>query len=429
MANGWVHDLYVEPQLFFPYYGFEWVHPFSESIMYVLFTALAISFLFQMLGLFYKSASVFSFFAFTYIELIDKTNYLNHYYFVSIVCLLLIFVPAHRYFSLDVVRKPQLKRTQVPHYFIFLFQFQLAIVYFYAGLAKLNYDWLVNAMPLKIWLPSKSDLPLIGGLLQKEWVAYAFSWFGALYDLSIPFLLFFYRTRAFAYFFVVVFHVATYLLFQIGMFPFIMIGATLIFFSENFHLSLIQGVKKWFVIQPANESVKPYQTSFRKPLLIGLAIFFVIQLCLPFRYSLYSNNLYWSEEGYRFSWRVMLMEKAGYAIFHVSNPENNRAWEVNNYKFLTSNQEKMMSTQPDMILQFARYLEKHYQQEGIADPKITAEVYVTLNGRQSQLFIDSTVDLTKIKESFASKKWVLPFHETPASSVQKGLKKQAIGNE
>lgn len=413
MLNDWVHELYVEPKLFFPYYGFEWIKPLPEAMMYLLFGALAVSFLLQCIGLFYKGASVFSFLSFTYIELIDKTNYLNHYYFVSIVCFLLIFVPAHRYCSIDVIRKPQLKRTQVPRYFVLLFQLQLGIVYFYAGIAKLNYDWLVNALPLKIWLPSKSNLPLIGPLLTYKWLAYAFSWFGALYDLLIPFFLLYTRSRPIAYFFVIVFHVATYLLFQIGMFPFIMIGATLIFFSEKFHLQLIARFSKKKKLQ--NDSIlnTVYTPKVKlKTSVLLLSIFFMYQLLTPFRYSLYPDNLYWTEEGYRFSWRVMLMEKAGYAIFHIHNPENNRHWEVNNYEFLTPNQEKMMSTQPDMILQFAHFLERHYQQEGISHPKVTAEVYVSLNGRRSQLFIDPSVDLTQIKEGFAHKEWILPLKKT-----------------
>ena len=56
-------------------------------------------------------------------------------------------------------------------------------------IAKINPDWLYMGMPLKIWLPSKFDIPFLGDLLQAEWVHYAFSWSGAIYDLSIPFLL------------------------------------------------------------------------------------------------------------------------------------------------------------------------------------------------------------------------------------------------
>ena len=106
------------------------------------------------------------------------------------------------------------------------------------------------------------------------------------------------------------------------------------------------------------------------------------------------------------------MEKAGYAIFHITDPFNQRTWEVNNYDFLTPNQEKMMSTQPDMILQFAHYLENHFRSEGIKNPKITAEVYVTLNGRASQLLIDPSLDLTKISDSFAHKNWILELDES-----------------
>ncbi len=419
MFLGWVHDLYVEPQLYFPYYGFEWVQPLSEPLMYLLFGGLAVSFLLQALGLFYRIASIYSFLAFTYIELIDKTNYLNHYYFVSIICLLLIFVPAHRYFSLDVMRRPEWKRTTIPNYFILLFQLQLTTVYFYAGLAKLNFDWLFNAMPLKIWLPSKSNLPLIGWLLKEEWVAYLFSWSGALYDLCIPFLLFYRRSRGWAYALVIVFHLLTYLLFQIGMFPFIMIGASLIFFSPTLHHRIIDRLARLFRIQMQEISFHYVPQLRSKYVLLWFAIFFSWQLTIPFRYLLYPDNLYWTEEGYRFSWRVMLMEKAGYAIFHVHNPENGRNWEVNNYDFLTPNQEKMMSTQPDMILQFAHQLEEIYKKEGIQEPKITAEVYVSLNGRASQLFIDSSLDLTKVDEGFAHKDWILPLSTATNNSSAK----------
>ena len=107
------------------------------------------------------------------------------------------------------------------------------MVYFFAGVAKLNFDWLIEAQPLKIWLPAQSHLPMIGPFLEMEVTAYFFSWFGAIYDLTIPFLLLMNRTRPWAYAAVVVFHVMTRILFPIGMFPFIMIGATLIFFPGS----------------------------------------------------------------------------------------------------------------------------------------------------------------------------------------------------
>ena len=147
--------------------------------------------------------------------MMDKTAYLNHYYFISCIAFLMLFLPAHHYFSVDAKRKPHLASFTIPSWTIDSIKLLLSIVYFYAGLAKLNSDWLVKAMPLKIWLPSKYDIPVIGELLQQEWMHYAFSWGGAAYDLVIPFLLWNRKTRVFAFILVVVFHVLTRVLFPL----------------------------------------------------------------------------------------------------------------------------------------------------------------------------------------------------------------------
>ena len=95
--NGWVTDLYIAPKYHFTYYGFDWVQPAGASGMYLLFGLLIILSVFITAGLFYRLSAIAFFCIFTYIELIDKTNYLNHYYFISLVSFLLIFLPANRY--------------------------------------------------------------------------------------------------------------------------------------------------------------------------------------------------------------------------------------------------------------------------------------------------------------------------------------------
>ena len=414
MAMGWVEELYIKPGYFFTYWGFDWVKPIGETGLYLVFIALALSALLLMLGLFYRLAAPAFFLLFTYTELLDKTNYLNHYYFVSIVAFILIFLPAHRYFSLDVMRNPTLKITQVPAWMINGIKLQLGLVYFFAGLAKLNPDWLFEAQPLKIWLPARSHFPLVGPLFNYEATAFIFCWAGAMYDLSIPFLLYWRKTRGLAYLAVIGFHLMTWLLFPIGMFPFIMVLSTLIFFSEKFHLQLISKLSGGMSGSDlTTKEFRPGGLSYR--FLTGLFLLhFSLQILLPFRYLLYSGNLFWTEQGYRFSWRVMLMEKAGYAIFTVTDPETGQSAEVTNSNFLTLNQEKMMATQPDMILQFAHYLDSHYRKQGVVDPEVRARVYVTLNGKGSRPFVDSTVDLSLEKESLTARTWVLP--DGPASS-------------
>ncbi|MBX2892076.1 MAG: HTTM domain-containing protein [Saprospiraceae bacterium] len=428
-ALGWIDDHYIRPMFHFKYFGFEWVEPLSAMGMYVVHALLLISSLCVMLGLFYRLAAVVQFLLFTYTELIDLTYYLNHYYFVSIVCGLLIFVPANRAYSLDVLRKPAIFQKQIPRWTIFIFQLQLGIVYFYAGLWKINHDWLVNALPLKIWVPANDQLPLIGWLFQQKITPYLFSWAGMLYDVTIVFWLSWSRTRPWAYLTVIAFHTLTGLMFQIGVFPLVMLGATLIFFSEKWHTRLWDGLSRFFVTRSTREKSsatshvermtnvayakgpQPLSPSTSPPKLITyrsslLILFFAFQILFPWRYLLYPGNVFWTEEGYRFSWRVMLMEKAGTVTFFVKDAKTGREGEVVNSEFLNPHQEKQMAMQPDMILQFAHFLKKHYERRGVSDPAVRAEVYVTLNARPSRLLIAPNIDLTKLRDGWSHKTWL-----------------------
>lgn len=404
-SKGWIHELYIAPKYFFSYTNFEWVQPLGDPGMYFLFALCGIFALAIALGLFYRFATIGFFLTFTYIELLDKTNYLNHYYFISVAALLLIFVPANRRFSLDVKLGRVQQALTTPAFYRMLLMLQLGMVYFFAGLAKLNSDWLIHAQPLKIWLKAYGHWPIVGGIFDSNWLPYVFSWSGAIYDLTIPFLLLMNRTRPFAYLVVIGFHVMTAILFPIGMFPFIMIGTTLIFFPPKFHDGILSIL---------GERIVEITSSVRLPskfIRAGLGVFLIFQILFPFRHFLYPGELFWHEQGFRFSWRVMLIEKAGNAFYYVQNDEMPRPLFVNNREFLTPMQEKMMATQPDMLVEYAHFLKKHYENEGIENLRITADVYVTLNGRQSTRFIDNTVDLSKVEDTWKPKRWVLPFDD------------------
>ena len=342
----------------------------------------------------------------------DKTTYLNHYYFISIISFLMIFLPAGNWFSWDSVKNPTKSFSKIPVWNVDVIKLMLLIVYLYAGIAKLNSEWLLEAMPLKIWLPPKNDIPILGFLFRYEWVIYIFSWVGAIFDLSIPFLLWFRKTRLFAFGLVVLFHLLTAVLFPIGMFPYIMIISTLIFFSSEFHKKILAFIGKYLKIQSKKTLDQNDNMQFdftHKLRVIGFIVFFIIQLIIPFRYMFYPQNLYWSEEGYRFSWRVMLMEKAGYVQFKVVDNNDNSWFIVDNQNFLTAFQEKQMSTQPDFILEYAHFLVQQYSDNGKKNLSVYANSFVAINGRKSRQFIDPSVDLAKETESFKHKKWILPF--------------------
>jgi hypothetical protein len=324
------------------------------------------------------------------------------------MCLLLIFLPAQVYFSVDSILKPKIRAQNIPQWNVDALKLMMAILYFYAGLAKVNSDWLLNALPLKIWLPARNDMPIIGSLFNHTWIAYLFSWFGCIFDLAIPFLLWNKLTRPYAYIAVIIFHVFTALLFPIGMFPYIMIVSALIFFPASFHQGIINWISHWF--KPKSNNTIYITRSEPKLKIYFFLIFFAFQLLFPFRYLCYPGELFWTEEGYRFSWRVMQMEKAGYAQFIVKDATGKQQ-AVNNNDFLSPLQEKMMSTQADMLLQYAHILSKHYAQLGFINPEVYVDSYVALNGRLGKPLVSSQTNLAKEIDSFKPKTWIQPLND------------------
>ena len=412
--KGWIETIYIQPNFHFSYFGFEWVKPLG-NYTYVLFIICGLAAIFIALGFKYRMAIIIFFLSFTYIELMDKTIYLNHYYFISMISFLMIFLPLNASFSIDSYLQKKSYKL-VPNWTIDSIKIMLTVVYLYAGLAKINSDWLLKAMPLKIWLPSKYDLPFLGeNLMQQNWFHYAMSWSGMFYDLLIPFLLFNKRTRIFAFILVVFFHVFTRVLFPIGMFPFVMIISTLIFFESNFHKKIIlflrKRINRLLKLKNNIEINDTYPLSNRKLYLTIIFLFLSVQLLFPFRHIAYPGELFWTEEGYRFSWRVMLIEKMGYTNFKIVDTKTKEFFFVNNQDFLSPLQEKQMSFQPDFILEYAHYLGDHYTKQGYKNIAVFAESHVALNGRLSQPFIDENIDLYKIEESWKHKNWILPFND------------------
>jgi len=415
-SKGWIESLYIEPSFHFSYYGFEWVKPVG-LYTYAFFIICGISAFFVAIGYKYRLSILIFFLSFTYIELMDKTTYLNHYYFVSLVSFMMLFIPCNAMFSIDAISIRKSYKT-VPKWTIDSLKLMLGIVYFYAGITKINSDWLLNAMPLKLWLKSKYDLPFIGHtLMQQEWFHFFMSWGGMFYDISIPFLLLFRKTRSIAFVLVVAFHITTRVLFPIGMFPYIMILSTIIFFDSNVHYKIIHftiKILEFFKMKTDNLKLSFSQVNHYKvwnTSLLIIVVFMTIQIIIPLRSLLYPGELFWNEQGYRFSWRVMLMEKKGNSVFKIVNSKTNSFFYVNNDDFLTPVQQKQMSFQPDMILEYGHYLGNHFKSQGHQNVAVFVESYVSLNGRLSQQFIDPSANLMELKDSFKHKFWIKPLND------------------
>ncbi|ATB49261.1 HTTM domain-containing protein [Corallococcus macrosporus] len=431
LAYGWVDVLFTGPRFHFTYWGFGWVPALPAPWMHAVFAALAVLGLCMAAGLFYRVAVALLFVTFTYVQLVDVSNYLNHYYLVSLLLGLMLFVPAHRGFSVDAWRTPALRSDWLPAWCTWLLRFQVGVVYVFAGLAKLTSDWLVHAQPLNIWLSARTSLPVVGPLLAERWVAYAAAWSGFLFDTFIVACLLTRKLRPFAYVVVIGFHAATSALFPIGMFPVIMVTGALVFFEPSWPRRLFQGLRTRFArvaaaAEPPAEPASPLAPGapgWKARAALGLAVAYaVVQVAVPLRTHLYGGNVLWHEQGMRFSWRVMAREKNGSVTFIVRDPASDREWHVTPTQYLTRLQEREMSVQPDLILQLARHIARDFEARGKGRVQVHVDALVSLNGRPAERLVDPDVDLAQEVDGLAPKRWIRPAPDTPPVRLRSPLR-------
>lgn len=395
LQKGYVREAFLLPRTFFPPWPFEDVlRPLPGPGMYMVYALIALSALAFAAGLRARVAAGVLCVLFSYAHFIDLTNYLNHYWLVTLLTALFAVVPGAEVRLRD--------RATMPAWVLWLFRFQIAIVYMSAGAAKLRHDWLFLAQPMKIWLAANGDLALVGPLLRDPRVAYAMSWASAFYDLTIVGWLSWRRSRPFAYATVVVFHLLTARLFNIGMFPYFMMAASLLFLDA--------GTLRRIVRRPPPPPASSDPRADRRAPILALTVYALVQVLVPMRARLYGGNVLWHEQGYRFAWNVMLMEKMGAAELTVVDRATGIRRQVRLRDHLTASQQKAMATQPDMILAFAHHLARTERLVG-NEVAVYADVFVVLNGRVSARLIDPTVDLGSENDSFAPKRWVLPAPE------------------
>ncbi len=314
----------------------------------------------------------------------------------------MIFVPANKALSFDAWRNRKKQSDVAPYWSLWILHFQLEVVYFYGGLAKIDQDWL-RGEPMRSWLTERPDFPLIGIYFREEWMVSLFA-YGALFVdlLAVPFLLW-KKTRLPMFLILVAFHTLNSMLFTIGIFPLFMILATLVFFDPSWPRKLVKRKHK----KTRSEYLKLVTslTKNQKIIVALLLVFVVVQLAVPFRHFLYPGHI--------LSWHMKLRDKATYEIvFYATNPETGETAEVNPLFDLTEKQTLKMSKRPDMILQYAYYLaEDIKQREGFDDVEIQVKALITFNDREPRSLVDPNVDLSKQPRNLLPKSWIMPLEQ------------------
>lgn len=421
--GGWIRFYYIQPVFHFQYPGFGWVEPLPGPAMYALFVLLGLAAAGIAVGFLYRACCVFFGLGFGYVFLLEELRYLNHYYLIVLLCFLMAVIPAHRLLSVDARLRPGLRSSTVPAWSLWLLRLQIGIVYFYAGLAKLKWDWLQGRPTVYMWAKAS---------LRHEWMqafdletmAYFLSYGGLLLDLFVVPLLLWRRTRGFAFAAAIFFHVSNKLMFAIGIFPYLMTAATTLFFEPDWPRRFVNrfrreayrgGRKRGGPAGTAPPSAVPERKETERvpKVLIGaLAIYAVIQLTVPLRHYLYPGSVLWTEEGQYFAWHMILRSKdVKEATFLLVDPATGEPESFDPARLLPRWQVEAMGRRPDLIHQFALHLRDELEAIGLKGYEVRARVRVSLNGRAAEWMIDPEVDLARERRSLWPKGWILPQKE------------------
>lgn len=388
--TGWITKALVEPKFTFTFIGFEWLQPLPGYGMYIYYAVMGIFGLMVMLGYRYRLAIVSFTLMWVLVYLMQKTYYNNHYYFLILLSLMMIFLPAHKQYSLDAKKNPSLKSDKMSQWCVWIIILQVWIVYTFASVAKLYPDWLDGTV-VSEFMSRRADYPVIGDFLQQEWVHFAIIWFGIFFDLLIVPLLLFEKTRRFAFGISIFFHLFNSIIFQVGIFPYLSLAFTLFFFEPRIIAHIFLKRKE---IYTGNEIITPRNSKWVQVVLI---IYFLVQIVLPLRHWLIPGDVLLTEEGHRMSWRMKLRIKKGVIQYKVLDKKTEALTFIDPADSMTAWQAHTLATKPDFIWQFAQRIKKSYQEKGV-DVSVFAIGSVSINNKPYVTLINPDVDL-------ASEKW------------------------
>lgn len=412
MGSGLIESGLLAPKMLFKYEGFGWVQPFGAGAMHLLLMLLALSAVALILGLYSRAAAAFFGVGFLYILLLEKSLFNNHLYLFCLLGILFAFMPADNAWSVGrFFSKKEQDEVRVPRWTILLLRAQFFIVYFYGGVAKLNPDWLLHQEPMRTVLRYFVERHPAFGFMGASAPVYLFTYGSLVFDLSIGFLLQWRQARWWALLGVLFFNVTNHFLFNdIGVFPFVMLCATLLFFppeevaafldKRGLRLN-VQGKRKRSEL-PSHE---PTGRWFPVRALIGAYMTF--QLLFPLRWIFLPGNVDWTSVGLRFSWRMKsTVREVDTLKFLVTNDKGEHG-EVGANTYLNTLQLEVLPRDPRMVIDFARFALADMKKRGLPADHIPTDIVVRFNGRQPQPLFPPGLDVAALRpESDPWEKWM-----------------------
>lgn len=398
ILTGWVHKVLIAPKFTFSFIELDWLQPLPGFGMYFYFIIMGLFGIAIMLGYRYRVAIVSYTILWAGVYFMQKTSYNNHYYLLLIISFYMIFLPANQYASLDVKQQRTLEQKAMPYWVSLLFIIQVAIVYFYAAIAKFYPDWL-NGTFTRILLAGTTSNEFFLTLFSNKYFYLFIAYAGILFDLLIVPLLLFKKTRTIALVASLSFHLFNAIFLQIGIFPFFALTFSLFFYPPEKIRKLFLRNKPVF-----NESVP--ENHFGKPIfLFFLLPFLFLQLLLPLRHHLIEGDVLWTEEGHRLSWRMMLRKRDGFINFKIKNNNTGEMTSYDYHKNLSPKQARTLATKPDFIWQYCQKIKQEYHGKNIS---IFIDCKNNINNGEFKTLIDPKQDFAKAEWNyFWHNEWIL----------------------
>jgi len=420
MMAVWVFDylrtgrvgLLCAPNSFhFTYHLFTWVKPWPGQGMEFQFIVMGLAALMMAVGMMYRPASILFAIGFTHFFLIDRTNYQNHYYLILLLSWLMVLLPGNRAFSVDALNGAVKPTATVPQWCLLSLQFHIALPYVFGGIAKIEEDWL-SGDPMSNMLMTQPWVSEMSARLDIRSLALILTWGGLLFDLLIVPALLWRRTRVPAFLLAIAFHLSNSLLFSIHIFPWLMIGATTLFFPPDWPRQLLShrrpSTADGAVIcdQESRAGSRVHLAGFGL-----LGIYCCFHVLWPLRHLMYEGNTGWTERGHYFSWRMMLRGKTVGLRYYLTDPKSGDTVEADIRDFLNREQLVKFAKDPEMILGLAHGLAVVQKKRTGDSFEVRALVLASLNGRKPQLLIDPAVNLAAEPKGWHHRSWIVPLTE------------------
>ncbi|MBX7167100.1 MAG: HTTM domain-containing protein [Pirellulales bacterium] len=332
-GRNWIDLLLTGPETrwHFPYPYLTWIRPLPEPGTTLVFLIALGAAICLTLGLAYRVASSLLLVAFSSIWLMDASLYGNHFPLTVVFLACLAMVPAARAGSIDAWlarRRGRAHDALVPWWAILLLRVQTGLVYFYGGVAKLHADWFAGE-PLRMWLAARETVSpverVLGAaaaarmhaVLAQPWAAWFFSYGGLIFDLTVPLLLAWRRTRVLALVLMTGFHAFNFVFIaQVGLVAVMAFWATLIFCEPDWPRRF------WPWHRPAAELPATSLPRIGRLKTTVLCVWIAFQVLWPLRQFLIAGDAYWTDEGTRASWFLMTRNKTtALAQFRAVDPQ------------------------------------------------------------------------------------------------------------